>query len=106
VAARGLDIKDVIHIFNYNMPKNAEDYTNRIGRTARAGKSGKAISLLSSDDHDSFRRITRIFSYEIENTEVPNFRILPFRKYQQNEIRNFEGRRHFGRRSGSYSRRY
>jgi superfamily II DNA/RNA helicase len=106
VASRGLDIKDVTHIFNYNIPKNAEDYTNRIGRTARAGESGKAISLLSSDDYDSFRRITRFFSYEIENTEVPDFRILPFRKYQQNEIRNFEGGRHFGRRSGSYSRRY
>jgi len=101
VAARGLDIKDVTHIFNYNIPKNAEDYTNRIGRTARAGKSGKAISLLSRDDHDSFRRIIRIFSYEIENTKVPDFRILPFRKYQQNEIRNFEGGRHFGRRSWS-----
>jgi superfamily II DNA/RNA helicase len=106
VAARGLDIKDVTHIFNYNIPKNAEDYTNRIGRTARAGKSGKAISLLSSEDYDSFRRITRFFSYEIENAQVPDFRTLPFRKHQQNEIRNFEGRRHFGRRSGSYSRRY
>ena len=42
VAARGLDIKSVTHIFNYSIPRNAEEYTNRIGRTARAGESGKA----------------------------------------------------------------
>jgi ATP-dependent RNA helicase DeaD len=101
VAARGLDIKNVTHIFNYSIPKNAEEYTNRIGRTARAGESGKAISLLSRDDHNSFRKIIRIFSYNIENMKVQNFRILQFRKYQQNEIRNFEGRRHFERRSWS-----
>jgi ATP-dependent RNA helicase DeaD len=101
VAARGLDIKNVTHIFNYNIPKTAEDYTNRIGRTARAGESGKAISLLSRDDYDSFRRITRFLSYEIEKTEVQDFRILPFRKYQQNQIRNFDGGRHFRR--GSWS---
>jgi len=105
VAARGLDIKNVTHIFNYNMPKTAEDYTNRIGRTARAGESGKAISLLSRDDHDSFRRITRIFSYEIENIKAQNFRILPFRKYQQDENRSFGARRNFGRRPWSHNRR-
>jgi ATP-dependent RNA helicase DeaD len=103
VAARGLDIKNVTHIFNYSIPKSAEDYTNRIGRTARAGESGKAISLLSRDDHDSFRRIVRSFSYEIEKMEVQDFRILPFRKCQD-ETRNFEGGRHFGRRP--WSRRY
>ena len=105
VAARGLDIKNVTHIFNYSIPKTAEDHTNRIGRTARAGESGKAISLLGRDDHDSFRRITRFFSHEIEKMEVQDFRILPFRKYQQNEIRNFEGGRHFRRMSRSYNRR-
>jgi superfamily II DNA/RNA helicase len=101
VASRGLDIKNVTHIFNYDIPKNAEDYTNRIGRTARAGESGKAISLLSRDDHDPFRRITRILTYEIEKTDVQDFKILPFRKYQQNQIRNFERGRHFRGRSWS-----
>jgi len=105
VAARGLDIKNVTHIFNYGIPKTAEDYTNRIGRTARAGETGKAISLLSRDDHDSFRRIIRTFDFEIGNMQVENFKILPFRKYQGHESRSFEGRRHFGRRSWSHSRR-
>ena len=98
VAARGLDVKNVTHIFNYNVPRTPEDYTNRIGRTARAGESGKAISLLSRDDHISFGRIIHTFSYDIKNMEVPNFRILSFRKYQQSENRNFERRRFFGRR--------
>jgi ATP-dependent RNA helicase DeaD len=105
VAARGLDIKNVTHIFNYSIPKNAEEYTNRIGRTARAGESGKAISLLSRNDHDSFRRIIRDFSYEIERMEVGNFRIIPFRKYEFHENINFESRRHFGGRSWPYNGR-
>ncbi|MGH8570640.1 MAG: helicase-related protein, partial [Gammaproteobacteria bacterium] len=45
VAARGLHIPDVTHVFNYDLPQNAEDYVHRIGRTARAGASGQAISL-------------------------------------------------------------
>jgi len=105
VAARGLDIKNVTHIFNYNIPKKPEEYTNRIGRTARAGESGKAISLLSREDHDSFRRIIHSFSYEIEKMEVSDFRMLPFKKYHFEGNRNFEGRRYFGRRSWSHNRR-
>jgi ATP-dependent RNA helicase DeaD len=98
VAARGLDIKNVTHIFNYSIPKDAEEYTNRIGRTARAGESGKAISLLSREDHDFFRRIINNFSYDIRKMEVLDFRILPFNKYQPYENRNFEDRRFFRRR--------
>jgi ATP-dependent RNA helicase DeaD len=98
VAARGLDIKNVTHIFNYSIPKDIEEYTNRIGRTARAGKSGKAISLLSKEDHDSFRRIINNFSYDIQKMEVSDFKILPFNKQQYHENRNFGNRRFFGRR--------
>ena len=59
VAARGLDIKNVSHVFNYDIPKTVEDYTHRIGRTARFGKTGKTISLVSREDHDSFRKIVK-----------------------------------------------
>ena len=57
VASRGLDITGVSHIFNYDIPSSADDYTHRIGRTARAGKTGRAICILSPDDHDNMRRI-------------------------------------------------
>jgi ATP-dependent RNA helicase DeaD len=104
VAGRGLDIKNVTHIFNYDIPRIVEDYTNRIGRTARAGESGVAISLLSRDDHEQFRKITRAFAHEIEKMEAPHFKILPFERNQSNERRSFGNRfsRRFGRR---YSRR-
>ena len=64
VAARGLDIKDVTHVFNYDIPKSADDYTHRIGRTARIGKEGKAISLLTRRDHESFRKLVQHIKIE------------------------------------------
>ena len=54
VAGRGIDIKDVTLVINYDMAKNIEDYTHRIGRTGRAGKSGKAISFITQDDSALF----------------------------------------------------
>lgn len=54
VAGRGIDIKDVSLVINYDMAKNIEDYTHRIGRTGRAGKHGKAISFLTKDDSHLF----------------------------------------------------
>lgn len=92
VAGRGLDINDVSHIFNYSIPKNVEEYTNRVGRTARAGKTGKAISLLCRDDHHLFTRIIRLFDYEIEKMQVSPFKRLPFRR----DVR----------RPGTYSRKF
>ena len=47
VAARGLDIPDIEHVINYDVPQNAEEYIHRIGRTARAGKEGTAVTLVS-----------------------------------------------------------
>jgi len=54
VAGRGIDIKDVSLVLNYDMAKSCEDYTHRIGRTGRAGKKGKAITFLTPDDKDVF----------------------------------------------------
>ncbi len=71
VAARGLHINDVSHIYNYEIPKDSNDYVHRIGRTARAGEEGKVINLLCDHDHDNFRRIEqeyRTFSIQRLNT--------------------------------------
>lgn len=54
MAGRGIDIKDVSLVINYDMAKTIEGYTHRIGRTGRAGKSGKAISFLTQDDSPLF----------------------------------------------------
>jgi ATP-dependent RNA helicase DeaD len=59
VAARGLDIKGVSHIYNYDLPKDHRDYIHRIGRTARAGAEGIAINILASRDYDNFSNIQR-----------------------------------------------
>jgi ATP-dependent RNA helicase DeaD len=71
VAARGLDIKNVTHVYNYDVPKTSDDYIHRIGRTARAGKEGMAVSLVSSRDYDNFRNVLRNESLNIIRDEIP-----------------------------------
>ncbi|MDP7323975.1 MAG: DEAD/DEAH box helicase [Candidatus Woesearchaeota archaeon] len=71
VAARGLDIPGVSHIYNYDIPKESKQYIHRIGRTARAGKEGKAINLLTNRDHDNFSRVLRDNDVNITKEEKP-----------------------------------
>ncbi len=59
VAARGLHIDNVSHVYNYDIPKDSTDYVHRIGRTARAGEEGKVMNLLCEADHDNFSRVWR-----------------------------------------------
>jgi len=78
VAARGLDIPKVSHVINYDMPNDAAMYFHRIGRTARAGKRGVAISLLTREDHEIFdavRRMTSAVIDEIPIPEVPGLKV-------------------------------
>ena len=101
VAARGLDIKNVSHIFNYDIPRTAEDYTHRIGRTARFGKSGKTISLVSREDHEPFRKIVRYMN--VEKLDKPQD-FVPRRIFYRRESRGFGGSR-FGGPRGGFGRR-
>jgi superfamily II DNA/RNA helicase len=78
VAARGLDIKDVTHIFNYDLPNDPQEYIHRIGRTARAGESGKAITLLARPDFDSFDAILRRYPVDVEELPAEKFEKLRF----------------------------
>lgn len=71
VAARGLDIEDVTHVINYDIPENPEDYVHRIGRTARAGKTGKAISFVSKEERHLVKAIESFGRTKIEHDEVP-----------------------------------
>lgn len=71
VAARGLDIKGVSHIYNYDIPKDGKDYIHRIGRTARAGKEGKVINILVQRDWDSFTRVNRDVQLDINKEQIP-----------------------------------
>ena len=88
VAARGLDIKHVTHIFNYNVPNKADDYIHRIGRTARAGASGKAITLVAPDETGAWRdilRIPHVIPTEIKAEHVPQ---LSFQKHVRGSEEN------------------
>ncbi len=66
VAARGLDIPDVSHVFNFDVPTHAEDYVHRIGRTGRAGKSGVAISIVTHADQKHIAEIEKLIARKID----------------------------------------
>src|SRR6187551_1556675 len=82
VAARGLDIKDLPAVFNFDVPYNAEDYVHRIGRTARAGASGLAITLVSRDDSRLVADIEKLIGkkIELEPLELDEPQRLPYRE--------------------------
>ncbi|MSS75180.1 DEAD/DEAH box helicase [Candidatus Pacearchaeota archaeon] len=71
VAARGLDILNVSHVYNYDMPQTSTEYIHRVGRTARAGKNGTAISFVSSGEHGELRLIGREATIKIEKQRLP-----------------------------------
>jgi superfamily II DNA/RNA helicase len=66
VAARGLDIPDVSHVFNFDVPTHAEDYVHRIGRTGRAGKTGVALSIVTPADQKYILEIERLIARKID----------------------------------------
>ena len=72
VAARGLDITDVTHVFNYHIPFNPESYIHRIGRTGRAGKKGVAITLVTPLEFKELSRIMKVSGAPIKYREVPS----------------------------------
>ncbi|MFA6279703.1 MAG: DEAD/DEAH box helicase [Bdellovibrionales bacterium] len=70
VAARGLDIADVSHVFNFDVPFNAEDYVHRIGRTGRAGKEGTAFTLMTPDESKLVAAIETLIKKDIERSTL------------------------------------
>jgi len=112
VAARGLDIKGVSHVYNYDIPKTSDEYIHRIGRTARAGKDGFAISLVSQRDYENFRKVLEDPGIKIIQEPVPLIeKVSPlFRQDRERSFNNrsFRGNRRFGggNRNSGFRRRY
>ncbi len=71
VAARGIDVDDITHVINYNLPDEIESYTHRSGRTARAGKKGVSMLLLNNREAGKLRQIERIINTEIKQAKFP-----------------------------------
>jgi ATP-dependent RNA helicase DeaD len=72
VAARGLDVNDVSHVFNYHLPFDSESYVHRIGRTGRAGKEGVAISIVTPHEFRMLQKIEKNIGTKLEPKIVPN----------------------------------
>ena len=70
IAARGLDIPHIEHVINYDLPQRTEDYIHRIGRTARAGKKGSALSFISENDKKIWKMISKLINPNIEDKEI------------------------------------
>ncbi len=73
IAARGLDIDQLPHVVNYELPHVAEDYVHRIGRTGRAGREGQAISLVCVDELDLLRGIEKLLGRKLPSETLPGF---------------------------------
>ncbi len=73
VVARGIDVDNITHVINFDIPTNPEDYVHRIGRTARAGASGIAVSLLTAEDVHDLVAIERLIGATLERHDLPDF---------------------------------
>jgi ATP-dependent RNA helicase RhlE len=99
VAARGLDIDRRPHVVNYELPNVPEDYLHRIGRTARAGQEGHAISLVCVDEQKQLRDIERLLKCEIEKVIIPGYEPDP--RIKTEPIRQGRSQRPTGQGTGS-----
>ncbi|MDD2974069.1 MAG: DEAD/DEAH box helicase [Aliarcobacter cryaerophilus] len=77
IAARGIDIDQLPHVINFELPNVPEDYVHRIGRTGRAGNSGDAISLVCIDEHDYLLAIEKLIKQKINKIAVEGFKVNP-----------------------------
>src|SRR5690606_27730680 len=73
VAARGIDVNGITHVINYDLPKFAEDYVHRIGRTGRAGKAGIAVSFASHTDRHQVRKIEQFTGQRLEASVIAGY---------------------------------
>ncbi|WP_301707859.1 DEAD/DEAH box helicase, partial [uncultured Duncaniella sp.] len=104
ILARGIDIDDISLVVNYDVPREAEDYVHRIGRTARAGAGGAAVTLVSESEQGKFGELEQFLGYTVEKRELPE-KIGETPEYNPNR-RNRGGRGKQGSRSRTQGRKY
>lgn len=92
IAARGIDIDQLPHVVNYDLPNVPEDYVHRIGRTGRAGSTGEAVSLVCVDEFKLLADIEKFIKRQIPKEIVDGFIPDPNAKAQPIQLRSFEGR--------------
>lgn len=108
IAARGIDIDQLPHVVNFELPNVPEDYVHRIGRTGRAGREGEAASLVCIDEKELLRAIEKLIKKEIHKVQIQGFTpdpsIKPEPKKQQNNSRNRSRGGRDGNKAKSHSR--
>ena len=97
IAARGIDIDQLPHVVNYDLPNVPEDYVHRIGRTGRAGSNGVAVSLVCVDEHQMLKDIERLIKQTLPQEIIPGFEPDPNAKAQPIQLRSNQGQ---GQRQG------
>ncbi|MES2126488.1 MAG: DEAD/DEAH box helicase [Pseudomonadota bacterium] len=101
IAARGIDIDQLPHVVNYDLPNIPEDYVHRIGRTGRAGATGEAVSLVCVDEHDMLKDIEKLIKQSLPRHVIPGFEPDPNARAQPVQLRSgAPGHRNGGGRSG------
>jgi len=88
IAARGIDIDQLPHVVNYDLPNIPEDYVHRIGRTGRAGATGEAVSLVCVDEHDMLKDIEKLIKQTLPRQVIPGFEPDPSARAQPIQLRS------------------
>jgi len=88
IAARGIDIDQLPHVVNYDLPNVSEDYVHRIGRTGRAGSNGVAVSLVCVDEHEMLRDIEKLIKQKLPREVIAGFEPDPNAVAQPIQLRS------------------
>jgi superfamily II DNA/RNA helicase len=97
IVARGIDIDDIAMVINYDVPRDPEDYVHRIGRTARAGRSGKAFTLVNAKDRFALRNIEKLLEKKVPVQDLPEGMEAP---KEEPESPKKKGKRKYNNRRG------
>ena len=102
IVARGIDIDDIAIVINFDVPRDEEDYVHRIGRTARAGRGGRAVTLVNEKDMHFFRQIERFLGKEIYKEQMPEElgETPPYRSGAKKKKKKKNYKRYYGKRKG------
>ncbi|TWI70123.1 ATP-dependent RNA helicase RhlE [Pseudoduganella lurida] len=101
IAARGIDIDQLPHVVNYDLPNVPEDYVHRIGRTGRAGATGEAVSLVCVDEHDMLKDIEKLIKQTLPREVIAGFEPDPTARAQPIQLRSGAGHHRNPRQGGN-----
>lgn len=100
VASRGLHIDNISHVYNFDLPQVADDYVHRIGRTARAGAKGDAITFITPHDVRDFKHMLRELNRQVSSAPLPEFEKVVLSPHEERESERRDGRDHHRSRFG------